>query len=84
MKSPPPRVAAPDAIATIRKCNQSGVRILGVDGFTVVPEGFRADLDLILDVSDRPMSADEAAAESIALIEKHARSDVIWEVWTDN
>jgi hypothetical protein len=58
--------------------------LLGLDGFTVVPDGFRADLDLLLDVSDRPMTAEEAAAEAEAFIDKNARPDVIWEVWTEN
>ena len=84
MKGSPPRVAAAEAIASIRQCTLDGVRILGVDGFTVVPEGFRADFDLMLDVSDRPMTAEQAAAESVAFIEKHGRSDVIWEVWADD
>jgi hypothetical protein len=77
-------VSAEDAIASIRASTQGGIRILGVDGFTVVPEGFRADLDLMLDVSDPPMTAEQAAAESLAFIEKHARPDVIWEVWADD
>jgi hypothetical protein len=84
VRGPPPRLTAADAIASIHEKARHGVRILGVDGFTVVPEGFRADLDLILDVSNRPMTAEQAAAESVAFIEKHARSDVIWEVWADD
>jgi hypothetical protein len=77
-------VSASEAIASIRKCTQDGVRVLGLDGFTVIPEGFRADLDLLLDVSDRPMTAEEAAAEAEAFIQTHTRPDVIWEVWTEN
>jgi hypothetical protein len=84
VKGPPPRVTAPDAIALIRKLTKAGVQILGVDGFVVVPEGFMADLDLMLDVSERPMTAEEAAAETKAFIDKHARSDVVWEVWADD
>ena len=83
MKGPPPRVNAEEAIASIRQSTRAGVRILGLDGFTVIPEGFRADLDLLLDVSDRPMTAEEAAAEAEAFIAKHGRPDVIWEVWTE-
>jgi hypothetical protein len=77
-------VTASEAITSIREYTEGGVRILGVDGFTVVRDGFGADLDLILDVSDRSMTAEQAAAESVAFIEKHARSDVIWEVWADD
>jgi hypothetical protein len=84
VKGPPPRLSATDAIASIRESAQGGVRILGVDGFTVVPEGFRADLDLMLDVSELTMTAEQAAAESVAFVQNHARPDVIWEVWTDD
>jgi hypothetical protein len=80
---PPERVNTSEAIASIRKYAQAGVQILGVDGFVVVAEGFRADLDLMLDVSDRPMTVQQAAAEAEAFINEHARSGVVWEVWTD-
>ena len=83
MTGSPPRVSAEEAIASIRECALAGVRILGLDGFTVVPEGFRADLDLLLDVSNRPMTAEMAAAEAVAFIEERARPDVIWEVWAE-
>ena len=84
MKGSPPRLAASDAIASIREYTSAGVRILGLDGFTVVPEGFRADLDLLLDVSNRPMTAEEAAAEAEAFVNAKARPDVVWEVWADD
>jgi hypothetical protein len=77
-------VGAKEAIASVRECALAGIRIIGLDGFTVVPGGFRADLDLLLDVSNRPMTAEEAAAEAVAFIEKRARPDVIWEVWAEN
>jgi hypothetical protein len=83
VKGGPPKVTASEALGSIRKCTQDGVRVLGLDGFTVVPEGFRADLDLLLDVSNRPMTAAEAAAEAEAFINEHARPDVVWEVWTE-
>jgi len=72
-----------EAIASIRECVRAGVQILGLDGFVVTPEGFMADLDLMLDVSERPMTVEEAATEAEAFINKNARSDVVWEVWTD-
>ena len=84
MTGSPPRVTASEAIASIREFTRAGVRILGLDGFTAVPEGFRADLDLLLDVSDRPMTAEEAAAEAEAFVNANARPDVVWEVWADD
>ena len=83
MKDSPPRVTAAEAIASIQESTRAGVRIFGLDGFTVVPDGFMAELDLLLDVSNRPMSVEEAAADAKAFIDKHARSDVVWEVWTE-
>ena len=83
MKGPPPRVSAPHAIASIREYTQIGVRVLCVEGFTVVPEGFRADFDLMFTASAE-LALDEAASETKAFIEKHARPDVIWEVWADD
>jgi hypothetical protein len=77
-------VSAAQAIASIHECKARGVRLLGLDGFTVVPEGFRADLDLLLDVSNRPLTQVEAAAEAEAFIKKHGRPDVVWEVWADD
>jgi hypothetical protein len=77
-------VGATDAIASIRQFTKQGIRILGVDGFAVVPEGFRADLDLLLDVSNRPMTAEEAAAEAEAFVNANTRPDVVWEVWADD
>lgn len=82
MHLPPPRLNTAEAIASIREQAQAGVQILGVDGFVVVPEGIRAPLDLILDVSE-PMTVEGAAAEAEAFISKHARDDVVWEVWAD-
>jgi hypothetical protein len=59
------------------------VQILGVDGFVVVPEGFIAALDLILDVSERNLTVAQAAAEAETFVNSKARPDVLWEVWTE-
>lgn len=83
MHRPPPRLNTAEAIASIRKHAQAGVQILGVDGFVVVPDGFRADLDLMLDVSTQPMTVEGAAVEAESFINERARSDVVWEVWTN-
>ncbi len=73
-----------EAIASIRACAQAGVQVLGLDGFVVVPEGFMASLDLLLDVSDRGLTAAEAAAQAEAFVSSNASPEVIWEVWTEN
>jgi hypothetical protein len=83
MHSSPDRVETSEAIASVRKYAQGGVRILGVDGFVVVPEGFVAALDLILDVSERNLTVAQAAAEAEAFVNSKARRDVLWEVWTE-
>lgn len=78
------KVNTPEAIASIRACAQAGVRVLGLDGFVVAPEGFVAPLDLLLDVSGRGLSAAEAAAQAEAFVRSNASSEVLWEVWTEN
>ena len=83
MRGPPDRVNTSDAIAAIRKCANEGVQILGLDGFVVVPEGFVAALDLVLDASDRNLTVEQAAAEAEAFVTAKGRPDVLWEVWTE-
>jgi hypothetical protein len=76
-------VNSSEAIASIRECAKAGLQVLGVDGFIAAPEGFVAALDLALDVSDRNLSIQEAAAEAEAFVASKARPDVLWEVWTE-
>jgi hypothetical protein len=83
MDGSPDRVNTSEAIASIRKCAQDGVQILGVDGFVVVTEGFVAALDLLLDVSGQNLTVEEAAAEAETFVHSKARPDVVWEVWTE-
>ena len=83
MRGPPDRVNSSQAIASIRECVEARLRVLGVDGFVVVPEGFAADLDLVLDVSDRNLTIEEAALEAEAFVASQERPDIVWEVWTE-
>jgi hypothetical protein len=57
--------------------------VLGIDGFRVVPEGYIASLDLILDLSIAPMPLEEAASRASAFIAHHAAEDVLFEVVSD-
>jgi hypothetical protein len=83
MRGPPNRVDTSEAIASIRKCAREGVQILGLDGFVVIPEGFVAALGLLLDLSGRNLTVEEAAAEAEAFVTSKSRPDVLWEVWTE-
>jgi len=83
MGGSPDRLNASEAIASIRKCAQDGVQILGVDGFVVVPKGFVAALDLLLDVSGQNLTVEAAAAKAETFVHLKARPDVLWEVWTE-
>ena len=56
--------------------------MLGVDGFVLVPDGFVADLDLVLDVSGPDLSVKEAAMDAEAFVVSKDRPGVVWEVWT--
>jgi hypothetical protein len=83
MRGPPDRVDTSEAIASIRKCADEGVQILGLDGFVVIPDGFVAALDLLLDTSGRNLTVEEAATEAEAFVTAKGRPDVLWEVWTE-
>jgi hypothetical protein len=83
MGGSPDRLNTSEAIASIRRCAQDGVQILGLDGFVVVPEGLVAALDLLLDVSGQNLTVEEAAAKAETFVHLKARPDVLWEVWTE-
>jgi hypothetical protein len=84
MRSAPDKLAMADAIAAIRKCAEDGVQIIGLDGFVAVPDGFLAPLDLLLDVSDKGLTADQAAAQAEGFVLLKDRPNVLWEVWTEH
>jgi hypothetical protein len=73
-------LSAAEAVQRITSCNSNGKRLLGVDGFQIVSEGYIGRLDLILDLSS-PMQEPEAA-ERIALkfVSEHAARDIMFEV----
>lgn len=77
MRGSPNRVNTTEAIACIRKCVEDGVQILGLDGFVVVPEGFMAALDLLLDVSAQNLTVTQAASEAEAFVRLKGRADVL-------
>jgi hypothetical protein len=83
MHGSPERVNTSEAIASIRKCAEDGVQILGLDGFVIVPEGFMAALDLLLDVSGQSLTVEQAAAEAEAFVRSKGRPNILWEVWTE-
>jgi hypothetical protein len=74
------KLVAADAVERIKSATDRGGRILGIDGFRVVPEGFVASPDLILDLSTRPMARDDAAAAAISFVAVHEARDVVFEV----
>lgn len=74
------RLSGADAVERIVSITACGCRVLGVDGFRVVPEGFEAALDLILDLSTKPTPRQQAAEEAKKFIVLHAADDVFFEV----
>lgn len=74
------KLIASDAVELIRSAVKNGHRVLGVDGFRVVPEGFVASLDLILDLSVGPTPMLVAATAAIQFVTSHAADDVVFEV----
>ncbi|AXU21276.1 hypothetical protein C7W88_20430 (plasmid) [Novosphingobium sp. THN1] len=71
---------ADEAVRQIETAIRGNRRVVGVDGFRVVPQGIIAALDLILDVSSEPMEPEEAAIKSIQFIYLNAADDVLFEV----
>jgi hypothetical protein len=71
---------ADDAVRLVEVAVKENRRVLGVDGFRIVPQGHIGSLDLILDVSNRPMPAEVAAAITIQFIRSNAADDVMFEV----
>ena len=73
-------LTADEAVKQIESAVASNRRVLGVDGFRIVPEGYEAALDLILDVSNKPMTFETAAARTVEFIRSNEASDVVFEV----
>ncbi|MEI6642339.1 MAG: hypothetical protein WCL10_09895 [Novosphingobium sp.] len=71
---------ADDAVRQIEAAVRGNRRVFGVDGFRVVPQGYIAALDLILDVSNEPMEPVAAATKTIQFIRLNAADDVLFEV----
>lgn len=71
---------ADDAVRQIEAAVRGNRRVFGVDGFRIVPQGYIAALDLILDVSNEPMEPEAAANETIQFIRSNAADDVLFEV----
>jgi hypothetical protein len=55
-------------------------RYLGVDGFRVAGNGFVAALDLVLDLSTKPITRAQAAAEATNFVVSRGADDVVFEV----
>lgn len=77
------RLIATDALERIKAATECGDRVLGVDGFRVVPGGLAAPLNLILDLSVKPMTRELAAAEAAEFVALHGADDVVFEVVVD-
>lgn len=71
---------ADEAEKQIGSAVASNRRVLGVDGFRIIPGGYMAALDLILDVSSKPMTFEMAAAKTVEFIRSNAASDLVFEV----
>jgi hypothetical protein len=69
-----------DAVKHIEAAAACNRLVLGVDGVRIVPEGYMASLDLILDVSGKPITVEAAAAATINFIRSNAADDVVFEI----
>jgi hypothetical protein len=73
-------LSAADAANRIRAYTRAGLRVLGVDGFQIVPNGRVGRLDLILDLSLQQMTAEAAEAAALEFVAAHKAEDVMFEV----
>ena len=73
------RLIAGDAIRRIKSAIECGDRVLGVDGFRVAGNGFVAALDLVLDLSTKPITRAQAAAEATNFVVSRGADDVVVE-----
>lgn len=73
-------LSAADAAKRIRSCTKAGQNVLGVDGFQIVPDGHVGRLDLVLNLSVRPMAAEDAAAVALQFIAAHGADGIMFEV----
>ena len=74
------KLTAAEAVKQIGSAVAGNRRVLGVDGFRILPEGHKAALDLILDVSNKQMTLEAAAAKTVELIRSNTASDVVFEI----
>ena len=77
------KLSADQAIAYMQECIIDNVKVLGVDGFILVPQGYVASLDLILDVSEPSWTIDDANSQAQSFIKEHARPDIVFEIFTE-
>lgn len=74
------RLTAGETVERIRALQQQDQLILGVDGFRSVPGGYVASLDLILDLSTRALSVNEAASQAEQFVAREGGDDVTFEI----
>lgn len=74
------RLNADAAVRHISALREQNRVILGVDGFRCLPGGYIASLDLILDLSPRPLSASQSATEAERFVIANAHDDVTFEI----
>jgi len=81
--TPVTAIPVSEALLAVQKFGEAGVRILGVDGFEVVPDGLVARTDLILDLSGADLTIEEAAEEAASFLCQMDRPGRVWEICTD-
>lgn len=73
------KLNAENALRMIEAAAAENRRVLGVDGFRIVPDGYVAALDLILDVSP-DNAAEVALAKATAFIRANSSEEVVFEL----
>lgn len=73
------KLNAENALRMIEAAAAENRRVLGADGFRIVPDGYVAALDLILDVST-DNAAEVALAKATAFIRANSSEEVVFEL----
>ena len=74
------RLKACDALVEIQRYEAKGSKILGIEGFEIVDDGYIARLDLILDLSADPCAVARSHQLAEQFVRAHASENIEFEI----
>jgi hypothetical protein len=76
------RLNAHEALKFLDSCLQSGLKVLAIEGFEIVENGYIARLDLICDIPELYGSA-MSVSYAKEFVELRKADNILFEVWTE-